>query len=265
LLSTLQAVETEEGRRGEGPQLAARAGGATGAEALRRLADGPSARVEALVGRAREGDRKAFDDLVRLTSPACYSLACRLVGNEHDARDVLQDAYLRAFRSLRRFRGEAAFPTWLHRITVNCAADLLERRRRTAHDVLDDMGDSAVLVDQRTERDPAVAAGLADERERLVDALSKLPAQLRLVVVLRDVYDLPHREIAKELGISQGAAKVRLHRARVRLRECLFAARLLTSEAGATDDAASYLSSSGSADSEPSRPAVLGVMEGGRQ
>jgi RNA polymerase sigma-70 factor (ECF subfamily) len=182
--------------------------------------------LEGLVVRARDGDKQAFEQVVRLTSPACYSLAYRLVGDEDDARDVVQDAYLRSYRSLRRFRGDAAFSTWLHRITVNCAADLLERRRRTSHDVLDDMADSLVLVEQRLERDPEAAAGATDDRARLVQALRELPDELRLVVVLRDVYDLAHQEIAKELGISQGAAKVRLHRARRRLRERLFPFRL---------------------------------------
>ena len=180
---------------------------------------------ETLVSLARDGDHKAFEQLVRMTSPACYLLAYRLVGNVHDAGDVLQDAYLRAYRSLRRFRGDSAFSTWLHRITVNCAADLLEQRRRASHDVLDDSGVSGALVELRTERDPEAAAGITDDRDRLVEALRELPHELRLVVVLRDVYDLPHREIAKELGISQGAAKVRLHRARLRLRQRLFPPR----------------------------------------
>lgn len=175
--------------------------------------------------RARTGDTTAFEELVRITSPACYALALRLVGNEHDARDVMQDAYLRAFRGLRRFRGEAAFPTWLHRITVNCAASFLERRQKSSCDQLDDVDEAARLVEQRADGNPESAASTADDRERLVQALAELPVPLRLVVVLRDVYDLPHREIAKELGISQAAAKVRLHRARRRLRERLFDGR----------------------------------------
>lgn len=181
--------------------------------------------IEELVARARDGDRDAFERLVLVTSPATYGLALRLVGNEHDARDVVQDAYLRAFRSLKRFRGEASFGTWLHRITVNCAASHLKRRSRAAHDQLDDFGDWAVLVDERSERDPETAASTADDRGRLVSALADLPDQQRMVVVLRDVYDLSHREIARELGISQAAAKVRLHRARRRLREQLFPSR----------------------------------------
>ncbi len=181
--------------------------------------------TEALVERARSGDKLAFEELVHLTSPAVYALAYRLVGNEHDARDVVQDTYLKAFKGLRRFKGEASFATWLHRIAVNCAATALERRAKARCDHLDDFDELTQLVEHRSDRDPEWAASTSDDRGRLVEALSELPDQLRLVVVLRDVYDLSHREIAKELGISQAAAKVRLHRARRRLRERLFPSR----------------------------------------
>lgn len=178
--------------------------------------------LEILTAAAREGDREAFEQLVVATSAGCYQLAYRLVGNEHDARDVVQETYLRAYKGLKRFRGDATVTTWLHRITVNCALRHLERRSRSATAELDAM---AEIADERPERDPETAASAADERGRLVEALGELPPSLRAVVVLRDVYDLPHREIAKELGISQGAAKVRLHRARTLLRERIFPRR----------------------------------------
>ncbi len=190
--------------------------------------DRASAReLDTLAWRAREGDRDAFEALVVATSAGCYQLAYRLVGNEHDARDVVQETYLRAYRGLKRFRGDAAVTTWLHRITVNCAARHLDRRQRSATSVLDE---NLELVELRPERDPELAASAADTRGRLVEALGELPDGLRLVVVLRDVYDLPHREIASQLGISQAAAKVRLHRARRLLRERIFPARRVVSE-----------------------------------
>jgi RNA polymerase sigma-70 factor (ECF subfamily) len=172
-----------------------------------------------LVTAAKGGDRAAFDELVRRTSAETYTLAHRLVGNEEDARDVVQEAYFRAYKGIGKFREEAQFSTWLYRITANCAATHLGRRRKHRHEELPD--DDSVL-DLVAERDPQAMADASGLRERLTAALEDLPPRLRAVVVLRDVYDLPHEAIAAELGISESAAKVRLHRARRRLRERLF-------------------------------------------
>jgi RNA polymerase sigma-70 factor (ECF subfamily) len=172
-----------------------------------------------LVAAAREGDDAAFDDLVRATYAETYTLAYRLTGNDDDARDVVQEAYLRAYRGLRRFRGDARFTTWMYRITANCATTHLGRRRKHRHDELTE--DLAVL-DEHVGRSPEARLDAADLRHRLQEALATLPPKLRTVVVLRDVYDLPHEAIAAELGISETAAKVRLHRARKRLRADLY-------------------------------------------
>jgi RNA polymerase sigma-70 factor, ECF subfamily len=171
-----------------------------------------------LVASARRGDRAAFDEVVRRTYAETYTLAYRLTGNEEDARDVVQDAYLRAYRSLRRFRGEARFTTWLYRITANCASTLLAKKARQRHDVL---ADDEPLVDARPEHDPEARMAAGEDRAVVAGALAELPWRLRQVVVLRDIYDLPHAAIAAELGITEAAAKVRLHRARRRLRERL--------------------------------------------
>jgi RNA polymerase sigma-70 factor (ECF subfamily) len=178
--------------------------------------------LAALVAAAKAGDRSAFDAVVRATYAEAYTLAYRLTGNEEDAKDVVQEAYLRAYKGLKRFRGDAAFSTWLYRITANCAATQVGRRARFRHEDLDD---EVGLADTRPEIDPEARAEAAVLRHRLQAALDVLPARLRSVVVLRDVYDLPHDAIAAELGISEAAAKVRLHRARRRLREHLFPAR----------------------------------------
>lgn len=182
----------------------------------------PARELDELARKAKEGDREAFEALVVATSATCYQLAYRLVGNEHDARDVVQETYLRAYKGLRRFRGEAAVTTWLYRITANSAARLLERRSRARTSELDESVDLAFVANSP---DPESAASAADVRGRLVEALETLPDGLRAVVVLRDVYDLPHKEIARELGISQSAAKVRLHRGRRLLRERIFPGR----------------------------------------
>jgi RNA polymerase sigma-70 factor (ECF subfamily) len=172
-----------------------------------------------LVARARTGDKGAFDELVRVTSPQTYTLAFRLVGNEEDARDVVQETYLRVYKGLGKFRGDAQFSTWLYRITANCAATHLGKRRKHRHD---ELLDDAPYADRSADRDPVARADASDLRTRLDAALAELPPKLRAVVLLRDVYDLPHEAIAGELGITESAAKVRLHRARRQLRERLF-------------------------------------------
>jgi len=184
-----------------------------------------------LVAAAKDGDRKAFDALVQATYAHAYTLAIRLTGNEEDARDVVQDAYLRAYKGLKRFRGDSSFSTWLYRITANCASTQLGRRNRHRHEDLDE---EAPLADERAETDPELRATAESDRERVSAALRALPPRLRAVVVLRDVYDLPHEAIAAELGISEAAAKVRLHRARRKLRERLFPLR---AEATGEEDA----------------------------
>jgi RNA polymerase sigma-70 factor (ECF subfamily) len=177
------------------------------------------ASLEDLALAARDGDVDAFGRLVVATSPQVYALARRLVGNDDDAADVMQETYLRAFRAISAFRREAGVTTWLYRIAANCSATHLERRRRRRSEHL---GDDVAIAEPRRERDPQAAADDGDDRRRLVAALGALPYELRAVVVLRDVYDLPHEAIAQELGISRAAARVRLHRARRRLRDALF-------------------------------------------
>ncbi len=176
-------------------------------------------RLAGLVEKARHGDHEAFEELVRATYMDAFTLAYRLTGDEEDARDVVQEAYLRAYRGLKRFRGEAQFTTWLYRITANCASSTLGKRARHRHDVLDDDDD---VIDASGRLDPAEQADRGAVRDRLKLALNELPPRLRTVVVLRDVYDLSHEAIAAELGISESAAKVRLHRARRKLRERLY-------------------------------------------
>jgi RNA polymerase sigma-70 factor (ECF subfamily) len=172
-----------------------------------------------LVSAAKAGDSRAFEELVRATHTDVYALAYRLTGNEEDARDVVQEAYLRAYKGLKRFRGDARFSTWMYRITANCANTAMTKGRKHRHDELDD---EAPLADSRPDHDPEAVGDAELLRDRLNVALEELPPRLKAVVVLRDMYDLPHHAIADELGISEAAAKVRLHRARRRLREKLF-------------------------------------------
>ncbi|MGB6057939.1 MAG: RNA polymerase sigma factor [Microthrixaceae bacterium] len=181
----------------------------------------PSVRDEfaLLVTLAQSGDEAAFRSLVDATYKNMYTLAYRLTGDEEDARDVTQEAYLRAYRGLSGFRGDAQFSTWMYRVTANCAATYLQRRSRHRHDRLVEDID---LRESRPDMDPEARSDASELRERLKISIDALPPKLRAVVVLRDVYEMPHEDIAEELGISVTAAKVRLHRARHRLRSEMF-------------------------------------------
>lgn len=181
--------------------------------------DPSTADLDQLVEAAKDGDHPAFEELVRRTYADTFALARRLVSDDEDARDVVQETYLRAFRSIKKFRGDAQFTTWLYRITANCASTYLGRRRRNRHDELDE---EVTVPDLHPDHDPAMAADASLLRDRLEVAIAELPPRLRAVVVLRDIYDMNHAEIADELGISESAAKVRLHRARRKLRAQIF-------------------------------------------
>jgi len=172
-----------------------------------------------LVGAARDGDRQAFDELVRRTYVDTYTLAVRLTANEEDARDVVQEAYLRAWKGIKRFRGDAQFSTWLYRITANAAYTLVQKRRRRRTEPLETVDEP---VEAAVGAQPEAAAESALLLEQLSAAVAELPPKLRAIVVLKDVYGLSHEDIAEELGISIAAAKVRLHRARKKLRDRLF-------------------------------------------
>jgi RNA polymerase sigma-70 factor (ECF subfamily) len=169
-----------------------------------------------LVAAAKAGDRMAFEEIVRATYLDTYTLALRLTANEEDARDVVQEVYLRAWKGIGRFRGDAQFGTWLYRITANAASTHITRRRRHRTEPLEAGPEP---TEERIALQPEAATESAATLERLAAAVGELPPKLRAIVVLKDVYGLSHEAIAEELGISVSAAKVRLHRGRRKLQE----------------------------------------------
>lgn len=173
-----------------------------------------SDRERELISRAQAGDRAAFSALVKEHGDEVYTLARRLVGDPHLASDIAQETLIRAWKALPSFRGDAALSTWLHRITVNTAWTQKKRSRRHAGYSLDEVSEMPAPVNADH---PEVAGELVELRGRLRQALDSLPEAQRQVVVLKDIYDWSHAEIAESMGISVSATKVRLHRARARL------------------------------------------------
>jgi RNA polymerase sigma-70 factor, ECF subfamily len=174
-----------------------------------------------LLAASRRGDPKAFEEVVRRTYRHVYTQALRLVGDRHEAEDVAQEAYLRAFRGLPEFRGDARFETWLYRIVANAAVSHLRRRGRFGQLTADPEEDLAADVEADSRREPSLEDQAVD-RDALSHALAELPVGLRIPVVLKDVYGMSCREIGEELGVSEGAVKVRLHRGRRRLKRAMF-------------------------------------------
>lgn len=179
-----------------------------------------------LVQRARQGDTDALSDLYRRHERRAYNLALRTIGNPWDAADVTQEAFIKAFRNLESFKGDALFSTWLHRIVVNAAYDLLRRRRAEPMDgeIMEDLagpsGPAVTLASGREGIDPAVD-GLSDP---LRNALLSLNEGFRFAVVLCDLLGFPYNEAAEILGVQEGTIKSRIFRAREALAAALLEA-----------------------------------------
>ena len=175
--------------------------------------------IEAL----KAGDREAFAHLVDDTSGQIYRTARQVTGNDQDAEDVLQETYLKAFRSLPEFEGRSSLKTWLYRIAVNEALMLLRKHQRPTVsmdenlDNADEDGESMEIVDWCCQPEKEM---LTTESRRMMDlATQNLPETLRVVFILRDMEGLSIQETAEVLILSEAAVKVRLLRARLRLRQ----------------------------------------------
>lgn len=170
-------------------------------------------RDEDLVRRYLSGDTPAFGELVERHQTRVYNVALRVLGNAEDARDATQDAFLTALRKLGSFRGDAAFTTWMHRVTVNACYDLLRRRRRQPVLRLATDGEPEPDIGP-PEPDHADASVGAIDAAR---ALARIPDEFRVVLVLADVQDLPYERIAQILDVPVGTVKSRVHRGRLAL------------------------------------------------
>lgn len=165
-----------------------------------------------LVVRAQEGDGRAFEVLARRHQAMLYRLAVRIMGDPAEAEDALQEALVDAWRRIGRFRGDAAFSTWMYRVVTNRCLGML--RRRTPVPV--EIDDTAPAPDS-----PARAAELDAELAALGRALRGLPDDLRVCWVLRELEGLGYTEITEVTGASEDAVRGRIHRARVRLAEVM--------------------------------------------
>ena len=180
-----------------------------------------------LIAQLRAGDEAAFEQVVRAYGGRLLAVARRIVGTEEDARDVVQDAFMNAFRSLDKFEGHAKLSTWLHRIAVNAALMKLRTRKRKPEQSIETLLPSFLEDGHYEERfkswDEPVDKLIerAETREMVRKQIDALPESYRTVLVLRDIEGLDTEETANVLGLSVNATKIRLHRARQALRTML--------------------------------------------
>lgn len=179
-----------------------------------------------LLQRVRAGDKEAFYQLVQPCERAIFTTAMSVLRNEADAEEVSQEAVLKAFCALSRFRGECKFSTWLIQITINEARAKLRKDRRRLCESIDDQRvheDRNYFPQDYTDwrEIPSEELQRKELGEALKRALESLPPRYREVLVLRDVQHLSTQETAYVLGISRGSVKIRLFRARLQMREAL--------------------------------------------
>jgi RNA polymerase sigma-70 factor (ECF subfamily) len=176
----------------------------------------------AAVSRARTGDADAFRLLVERHSQMIFRVAYRMTGNEHDADDVVQEAFLRAYRQIDAFEERANFSTWLHRITVNCALDLLRARKRADHHYGGDPEAAEMTGALRgidAQQDRLLLS--AEMKDAVAIAMERLSGNERTAFMLRHFDGMPIEDIGKTLGIQVNAAKHTVFRAVRKLREAL--------------------------------------------
>ena len=172
---------------------------------------------EAVVA-CQRGEREAFDRLVERYQRDVYRLCYRYVNNHHDANDMAQEVFLKAYRAIGRFRGDSAFSTWLYRIAVNTCLNFRSSRKPAAEEVTEALPDRGRGV---------LAAVEGEERARIVrDAVMRLPEKQRATLILKVYHDLTHEEVAGVLGSSVGTVKANLFHALGNLRKLLGAGPL---------------------------------------
>ena len=156
-----------------------------------------------LVARAQQGDLPAFEELVRKYQREIYNLACRLVQDPEEAKDMAQQTFMQAYIHIREFRGQSQFRTWLFRIAINQCYNFFKTKKKFGDPV-----DSQELVIVAEDHNPQEGLMAAEDKSRLYAALERLPAKQRAVLTLKLEQGLSYQEISKELGGTAGAARV---------------------------------------------------------
>lgn len=167
-----------------------------------------------LVRRAQDGNTRAFDDLVVKYSTKLYGMVYHMTANKEDTHDLLQDIFAKSYRSLKRFRGKSTFYTWIYSISTNMTLNFLKKRKRRSALSLDNV-DSGIqnndaLVDLGHASNPRHQSNINELQKKLNEALQALSEDHRAVVTMFDIQGVPHAEISRILGVTEGTVRSRL-------------------------------------------------------
>ena len=188
-----------------------------------RVEPTPMAEERDLVRKAQQGDVEAYDVLVRRYQGKVYALVYNMTGNKEDAEDRVQDVFIKAFQSVRNFKGQSSVYTWLYRIAVNRTINFLKTRKTRFALSLNDMDSGAerdpAYVELRARESPVRDVSLQELQKKLNEALLTLSEKHRVVVVMHDIQGMPHEEIAQMMGCSPGTVRSRLFYARQQLQK----------------------------------------------
>jgi RNA polymerase sigma-70 factor (ECF subfamily) len=179
----------------------------------------PDPNEEKAIRAAQKGDGAAFETLYTLHKKRVYSLCLRMTGSTAEAEDLTQEAFMQLFRKISTFRGESAFSTWLHRMTVNVVLMHLRKRVPDLISIDETLEGAEETAPPRQLEDKDLRLAGSVDRVALERAIRKLPAGYRTIFILHDIEGYEHNEIAKILGCSIGNSKSQLHKARMRLRD----------------------------------------------
>lgn len=175
-----------------------------------------------LIQRCLDGDTTAFGELVGLYQDRVFNSVCRLLGNAEDAQDVVQEAFILAYQSLNRFKGESQFSTWLYRIAYNAAISYKRKQRVVLSiDGAKNGENRSDPVDPSEEIRPEHAMEQQEQESRIQQALSQLSPDHRVVLIMKDMEGQKYETMAEILEVPVGTIRSRLHRARLELREIL--------------------------------------------
>ena len=185
----------------------------------------PETPDDELVARTQAGDARAFDQLVVRFSPRLYGLVYNMTSNHEDPNDLLQEIFAKAYRSIKGFQGKSSFYTWMHSIAVNMTINFLKKRNRRQHPSLNDP-DSRIendpdFIAATSKDDPTKEVSVHELQKKLNAAMQKLSHEHRIVVTMFDIQGMPHAEISKILGVSEGTVRSRLFYAHRQLQNFL--------------------------------------------